>query len=92
MFTKLEFYCWKKKKKMYICNFYAVGKVNLVNLKKATSKYSLNEKWIQKRERERERVMKFVCFFNGKTRLWSSIPCKKKKKYVARIKKDRVSE
>lgn len=29
---------------MYICNFYAVGKVNLVNLKKATSKYSLNEK------------------------------------------------
>lgn len=89
MFTKLEFYCWKKKK-IYICNFYAVDKVNLVNLKKATSKYSLNEKF--KKERERERVMKFVCFFNGKTRLWSSIPCKKKKKYVARIKKDRVSE
>lgn len=60
MFTKLEFYCWKKKK-IYICNFYAVDKVNLVNLKKATSKYSLNEKWIQKRERERESYE--ICLF-----------------------------
>lgn len=76
MFTKLEFYCWKKKK-IYICNFYAVDKVNLVNLKKATSKYSLNEKWIRKRERERELWNLFV-FSMEKLGYEVQFPVKKK--------------
>lgn len=65
-----------KKEKKDICNFYAEGKVNLVNLKKATSKYSLNEKWIRKRER----VMKFVCFSMEKLGYEVQFPLKKKKK------------